>query len=43
MAKGRAPSTIHQIWQAFGLQPHRTEIFKLSSVNGVGKMCRMAA
>ena len=33
MAKvtGHAPSTIHRIWQAFGLQPHRTETFKLSS------------
>ena len=33
MAKvvGHAPSTIHRIWQAFGLQPHRSETFKLSS------------
>ena len=33
MAKktGYAPSTIHRIWQAFGLQPHRTETFKLST------------
>ncbi len=30
-AVGHAPSTIHRIWQAFGLQPHRTETFKLSS------------
>ena len=29
-AVGHAPSTIHRIWQAFGLQPHRTESFKLS-------------
>jgi transposase len=28
---GYAPSTIHRIWQAFGLQPHRTETFKLST------------
>lgn len=28
---GHAPSTIHRIWQAFGLQPHRSETFKLSS------------
>jgi transposase len=28
---GYAPSTIHRIWQAFGLQPHRQETFKLSS------------
>jgi Homeodomain-like domain len=33
MAKeiGHAPSTVHRIWQAFGLQPHRVETFKLSS------------
>ncbi len=33
MAKeiGHAPSTVHRIWRAFGLQPHRTETFKLSS------------
>ncbi len=30
-AVGHAPSTIHRIWQAFGLQPHRSESFKLSS------------
>lgn len=32
MAKkvGYAPSTIHRIWQAFGLQPHRSGTFKLS-------------
>jgi transposase len=29
-AVGHAPSTIHRIWQAFGLQPHRVENFKLS-------------
>jgi transposase len=28
---GYAPSTIHRIWQAFGLQPHRQETFKLSA------------
>lgn len=33
MAKevGHAPSTVHHIWRAFGLQPHRSETFKLSS------------
>jgi transposase len=33
MAKdvGMASSTIHRIWHAFGLQPHRTETFKLSN------------
>ena len=30
-ASGYAPSTIHRIWQAFGLQPHRSEAFKLST------------
>jgi transposase len=30
-AVGHAPSTIFRIWQAFGLQPHRSETFKLSS------------
>jgi transposase len=30
-AAGLAPSTIHRIWQAFSLQPHRVETFKLSS------------
>jgi transposase len=30
-AVGHAPSTIHGIWKAFCLQPHRAESFKLSS------------
>ena len=30
-AVGHAPSTIHRIWKAFGLQPHRAETFKLSA------------
>lgn len=30
-AVGHSPSTIHRIWKAFGLQPHRTESFKLST------------
>jgi transposase len=30
-ATGYAPSTIHRIWRAFGLQPHRSKNFKLSS------------
>jgi transposase len=30
-AVGHAPSTIHRLWQAFGLQPHRSKTFKLSS------------
>ena len=28
---GHAPSTVHRIWGAFGLQPHRVETFNLSS------------
>jgi len=28
---GHAPSTVHRIWRAFGLQPHRAETFKLSA------------
>jgi hypothetical protein len=30
-ASGLGRTTIQQIWQAFGLQPHRTETFKLST------------
>jgi transposase len=30
-AVGHAPSAIHRIWRAFGLQPHRSEAFKLSN------------
>jgi hypothetical protein len=30
-ASGLSPTTIHRIWQAFGLPPHRTETFKLST------------
>jgi len=30
-AVGYAPSTIHRIWRAFSLQPHRSETFKLST------------
>jgi hypothetical protein len=30
-ALGHAPSKNLRIWQAFGLQPHRAETFKLSS------------
>jgi transposase len=30
-AVGHAPSTVHRIGKAFGLQPHRTETFKRSS------------
>lgn len=28
---GFSRNTVHRIWRAFGLQPHRTEAFKLSS------------
>jgi len=30
-ASGLAPSTVQRIWQAFSLQPHRSETFKLST------------
>jgi transposase len=30
-AVGLAPSTVHRIWKAFNLQPHRAETFKLST------------
>jgi transposase len=29
-ASGITPTTVHRIWKAFSLQPHRTETFKLS-------------
>ncbi len=28
---GLSHNTVSRIWRAFGLQPHRTEAFKLSS------------
>jgi transposase len=28
---GLSPASIHRIWQTFGLQPHRSETFKLST------------
>src|SRR5205085_12593655 len=30
-ASGLSVSTVHRIWRAFSLQPHRSETFKLSS------------
>jgi hypothetical protein len=30
-ASGLGRTTVQQIWRAFGLQPHRTETFKLST------------
>jgi transposase len=30
-ATGMSRPTVHRIWRAFGLQPHRTETFKLSN------------
>jgi transposase len=29
-ASGMTPTTVHRIWKAFSLQPHRSETFKLS-------------
>jgi hypothetical protein len=30
-ASGLSVSTVHRIWRAFSLQPHRSETFKLST------------
>src|SRR3982750_4087386 len=30
-AVGHAPSTVHRLWKAFCLQPHRSDTFKLST------------
>ena len=30
-ASGLSISTVHRIWRAFSLQPHRSETFKLSA------------
>lgn len=30
-ATGMTRQSVHRIWKAFGLQPHRTETFKLST------------
>ena len=30
-ASGMSSATVNRIWRAFGLQPHRTETFKLSA------------
>lgn len=45
-AVGHAPSTIHRIWRAFGLQPHRSETFEPSNdplsvekVRDIGGLC----
>jgi hypothetical protein len=44
MAKeiAHAPSTVHRIWRAFGLQPHRVETFKLST-DPLFAVCRESA
>jgi transposase len=42
---GLTQSAVHRIWKAFGLQPHRSETFKLISgpaVRGEGPRCRRA-
>ncbi|WP_256464831.1 MULTISPECIES: hypothetical protein [unclassified Bradyrhizobium] len=31
-ASGLSVSTVQHIWPGFGLQPHRTETFKLSTI-----------
>ncbi|KDM67798.1 MULTISPECIES: helix-turn-helix domain-containing protein [Acidiphilium] len=35
-ASGLAPSTVHRIWRAFSLQPHRSETFKPELDSGWG-------
>jgi transposase len=42
-AVGHAPSTIHRIWQAFGLQPHRSETFKLSADPLLWRRCAISS
>jgi transposase len=42
-ATGYAPSTIHRIWQAFGLQPHRSETFKLSTDPFLSRRCGISS
>ena len=40
VATGMAQNAIHRIWNAFGLQPHRTETFKQSKApQFVDKVC----
>ena len=36
---GHAPSTIHRIWRAFGLQPHRSETFKSPAIPSSSSRC----
>ena len=42
-AAGFAPSTIHRIWRAFNLQPHRTETFKLSTDPLSSRRCAISS
>ena len=36
-ASGLGRTTVQQIWRAFGLQPHRSETFKLSKGEGLAR------
>lgn len=38
-ASGLSVSTVQRIWPAFGLQPHRTETFKLSTIQTSWPKC----
>src|SRR6266478_4084564 len=38
-AVGHAPSTIHRLWKAFCLQPHRSESFKLRPTRCLSRRC----
>lgn len=38
-ASGLSVSTVQRIWRVFGLQPHRTEAFKLSTIQTSWPKC----
>ena len=44
---GILPTSVHHIWRAFGLQPHKVEEFKISSdepsaATGPGNLLRLS-
>jgi transposase len=39
-ACGLSPATVHRVWRAFGLRPHRVETFELSSDPGLVEKVR---
>ena len=38
-ASGVSPTSVHRIWRAFALQPHRSEFFKLSTTRSSSRRC----